>query len=85
VLALEAERAGHAAAAGIEMIEVEADLLQHKFFRLELHDRFVVAVALNDRFPFHLRDTEAVAGVLNEFTQRLHRHSCMSPRGCVPP
>src|SRR3982751_2618049 len=66
MLALEAERAGHAAAAGIEMLEVEAHLLQDLFLRLELHDRFVMAVALDDRFALQLRHSKAVAGVVNE-------------------
>src|SRR6185369_18063481 len=68
VVAIEAERAGHAAAAGVELLEVETDLLQHRLFRLELHDRLVMAMSLYDGFPFQLRQLDVLA--LQELAER---------------
>ena len=54
-LFLESERAGHAAAAGVGMIDVESELLQHFFLVVEMEDGFVVAVRLNQSFAGQLR------------------------------
>ena len=49
VVCLEAERAGHAAAAGVEQLVVEAELLEHRVLGVERHDVLVVAVPLHER------------------------------------
>jgi hypothetical protein len=50
VVALEAEGAGHAAASGGGGLEVDADAVQEGFFGGHLHDGFVMAVAVEERF-----------------------------------
>src|SRR5213593_2967826 len=71
---LKAERAGHAAASGIEMFEVEPDFLQREFFRLELHDRFVMAMALHNGLALQARNFEAIALAFNELAERHDRY-----------
>src|SRR5690606_26627961 len=48
LLRLEAERAGHAAAAGVEDLEVQADPRQELLLGVEVHDRLVMAMAVDD-------------------------------------
>ena len=68
VLAIEAERPCHAATTGVERLELEADLLQHRLLGLELHDRLVMAVPLDDGLPFQLRQLDVLA--LQKFAER---------------
>src|SRR4029077_7740970 len=73
VLRLKAERAGHPAASRIEMIEIESELAEHGFLRLELHDCLVMAMALDDRLALQVRHPESIAFALNELGERHHR------------
>src|SRR5947209_2136274 len=52
---LEAEGAGHAAAAILRHVEIEADFLQKVYFVLHAHDGFVVAVPVDERFFLQTR------------------------------
>src|SRR5437868_9590863 len=55
------------------MFEIEPDLLQDFFLRLEFHDRLVMAMPLNDGFLLQPRNPERLAFALNEFAERHRR------------
>src|SRR5580692_9514797 len=55
-VALEAERSGHAAASGRGGLEVDAEAAQKRFLGGHLHDGFVMAVAVEQRFAVELRE-----------------------------
>src|SRR5207253_5226558 len=74
MLRLKAERAGHTAASGIEMFEIEPDFLQRGFLRLELHDRFVMAMALDNGLALQARNFEAIALAFDELAERHDRY-----------
>jgi hypothetical protein len=48
LFALEAERASHAAAAGVEMVDVGSGAAEEVELGVDLHDGFVVAVGVDD-------------------------------------
>ena len=50
----EAERAGHAATAGVEQLKIELHLFQQLLFSVEFHDGFVMAVPVDDRLAVQL-------------------------------
>ncbi|MDQ6878435.1 MAG: hypothetical protein M3082_12245, partial [Candidatus Dormibacteraeota bacterium] len=53
--ALEAEGTGHAAAAWLRHVEVKAHLFQQRGLILHTHDRFVVAVTVDQRLAMKRR------------------------------
>src|SRR5690349_15109036 len=58
MLALEAERPGHAAAARIEQVVIEAEPVEDARFIIHLHHRFVMAMAVNDGTARQARQLE---------------------------
>src|SRR5512145_1463917 len=51
MLALEAERPGHAAAARVDLLDLESRPAQHPDRRRRADERFLVAVAVQQRLP----------------------------------
>src|SRR4029077_2532962 len=72
VIALESERAGHSAASGVRLLDIESDLAHYLQLGLELHDRRVMTMRLHERFALQARQLEPVALTIDEFAQR-HR------------
>ena len=69
--ALEAERAGHAAAAGVERVAVEAHArCSTASSSLDAHDRLVVAVAVDERLALQLRRLEVRRFAFEELAQQ---------------
>src|SRR5205085_10675385 len=54
LVALEPERPGHTAAAGVGMFDVESHRPHHALLRLELHHRPVLTVGLHERLALDL-------------------------------
>ena len=67
----ESERAGHAATAGVGVLDIESHASQHCFFRSEFHDRCVMTMRLHERFSFERRQFHLFA--LEKFAQRHRR------------
>ncbi len=67
---LEAEGSGHAATSGGGRPEVDADAVQERLFRGHLHDRFVVAVAVEQGFAIELWERSAAGIFLEEFAEQ---------------
>ena len=65
VACLEAEGAGHAAAAGFGLVEVGSELFEDFLLGFHAHDGFVVAVAVDEGVAVHHGRLE-VGGVLGE-------------------
>jgi len=66
LVAFEAEGAGHAAAAGVEQIDVGAGAPEQFQFRCHLHQGFVMAVPLDDDFAAGMLGGMEVRGVPGE-------------------
>ena len=66
VLAVETERSGHAAASGSGRLELNAEATQQRFLGGHLHDRLVMAVAVEHGFARKLRECRAGAELLFE-------------------
>ena len=65
-----AKRAGHAAAAGSGALEVDAEAAQDGLFGGHLHERFVVAVAVEERFAVEPREREILGAGFEEFAEQ---------------
>src|SRR5438045_3731904 len=74
MLRFEPERAGHATASGVEMLEIQSHPAQHKLLWLEFHDRFVMTMPLHDGLALQARHFESIAFALNELAQCQHRN-----------
>jgi hypothetical protein len=59
---LEAERAGHAAAAGVGVLDLQAELLQHLLHAIPWDERLLVAVPVEKSLPTQRR--QAVEGAV---------------------
>ena len=79
LVALEAEGAGHAAASGSGLVEVDAEAAEEGFFGGHLHDGLVMAVSVEQGFAVELR----AAGPWPELRSRnsLSRNVCCSGPG----
>ena len=53
------------------MVDVQSELLQHVFFVIEIEDRFVMTVRLDERFAFQLRELAVL--FKQKLRQCLHR------------
>jgi hypothetical protein len=65
---MEAEGAGHAAAAGGGRVEIDANAAEERFFRSHLHERFVMAVSVEEGFAVQAGKLDLVG--LQEFAQQ---------------
>ncbi len=70
LLFLKTKSASHAAASGRGRGEVDAHAAEDGFLGSHLHDGFVMAVAVNQRFAGELRDREIFGVLLKEFAEQ---------------
>ena len=64
------EGAGHAAATGSRSVEVDADAAQDGLFGGHLHQGFVMAVAVEDRFAIELGQRDMRGVSFEEFAEQ---------------
>src|SRR5438093_1422579 len=70
MLALEAERAGHAATAGVEEFVIELHGIEDAALRIHFHDRAMMTVAVDDRLAMKLRERDAGRVAIQELAER---------------
>ena len=68
-LAFEAEGAGHTAATGSGALEVDAEAAQEGLFGGHLHERFLMAVAVEDGFAVERRKQKVRGMGFDEFAK----------------
>src|SRR5579863_6630736 len=67
---LETEGAGHPAASRSRSLEVDADALKQRLLGSHLHDRFMVAVPMQQRLAFEARQGRVRGMQLEEFAEQ---------------
>src|ERR1051325_2996221 len=64
---LKPKRAGHSAAARLQQFEIQAQSLQQFLFRIDSHNRLMMAMRMNDGLAFELQSRV----IRREFAQKL--------------
>src|SRR5205814_9721481 len=70
VVLLKSKSARHAATAGIEHLQLQAETLQNLLFAFHPHDRLLMAVAVDDRAPLQFAFRIIGSALHEEFAQR---------------
>src|SRR5690349_13382179 len=70
MLALEAERPGHAAAARIEQVVIEAYAVEDARLVVHLHHRLMMAMAMNDGAARQARQLEISGSLFKKFAEQ---------------
>src|SRR5689334_5461223 len=69
MLALEAERPGHAAAARIEQVVIHTEPVEDARFVVHLHHRLVMAMAMNDGAARQARQLKISGSLFEKFAE----------------